>query len=78
MTRVKGKRARLVVCIRNDEYPVSLEKRKIYQVIPDPDAESHRQLRVIDESGEDYLYPVEYFVPVELPEAAEKAVIDAA
>jgi len=78
MTTVKGKRARLVVCSRNDERPVSLEKRKIYQVIPDPDAESHHQLRVIDESGEDYLYPDEYFVPMDLSEAAEKAVIDAA
>ena len=46
-----------VICIRNDNYPASLEKRKIYEVVPDTEAEEHFQIRVIDESGEDYLYP---------------------
>lgn len=67
-----------VICIRNDEYPASLETRKIYEVIPDADAEKHHQVRVIDESGEDYLYPEEYFIPIELPKAAEEAFVKAA
>jgi hypothetical protein len=46
---------KFVVCLKNKGYEVSLEPRKIYQVLPDPDAARHRQLRVIDESGDDYL-----------------------
>ena len=65
----------LVICVKNDDYPASLEKRKIYEAIPDPDAEKHKQMRVIDESGEDYLYPEEYFIPVTLPKNVEEAVI---
>ena len=61
-----------VVCIKNEGYSASLELRKIYQVIPDARAAEHRLIRVIDESGEDYLYPVDYFVPIELPQAVEK------
>lgn len=61
---------RFVICIQNDEYPASLELRKIYRVLEDPSATEHRQVRVIDESGEDYLYPAEYFVPIALPEEA--------
>lgn len=60
-----------VVCIKNEDYPASLEVRKIYQVMPDPHAAEHQFMRVIDESGEDYLYPAAYFVPIELPHAAE-------
>ncbi len=60
-----------VVCISNQDYPASLEVRKIYQVIPDANATKHQMIRVIDESGEDYLYPSSYFVPIELPKAAE-------
>ena len=69
---------RFVICIRNDDCPASLEKRKIYEALPDADAEKHHQVRVIDESGEDYLYPEEYFVPVKLPKAAEQALVNAA
>ena len=58
---------RLVVCLKNKGYEVSLEPRKIYQALPDSDAAKHRQLRVIDESGEDYLYPASLFTPIELP-----------
>jgi hypothetical protein len=54
---------RLVLCLRNKGYEVSLERRKIYQVLPDRDAATHGQLRVIDESGEDYLYPAAFFAP---------------
>jgi hypothetical protein len=63
-----------VICIKNKDFPAALELRKLYRVLPDPAATQLRQLRVIDESGEDYLYPQEYFVPIQLPQAAEKAV----
>ena len=63
-----------VICIDNREYPASLERRKLYEVVPDADAESFGQLRVKDESGEDYLYPKELFVTVDLPSSTEKAV----
>jgi len=68
----------LVICVKNEDYPASLEKRKIYEAIPDPVAEKHGQVRVIDESGEDYLFPQEYFIPVSLPKNIEEAVIKAA
>ncbi|MCP5103469.1 MAG: hypothetical protein GY950_08830 [bacterium] len=58
-----------VVCIRNEKYPASLELRKIYENVPDTDAEGHGLIRVIDESGEDYLYPDNFFMPIEIPEA---------
>ncbi len=56
-----------VVCLKNKGYEVSLERRKIYQALPDPEAAKQRQVRVIDESGEDYLYPQSFFAPIELP-----------
>ena len=65
--------SQFVVCIKNDNYPASLELRKIYKVVADARAAEHGQIRVIDESGEDYLYPTSYFVPIELPEAVEIA-----
>jgi len=68
----------LVICVKNEDYPASLEKRKIYETIEDSAAEKHGQIRVIDESGEDYLYPQEYFVPVSLPKNILDAVIKAA
>ncbi len=68
---------RFVVCVKNKGYEVSLETRKIYQVLPDADAAKHRQLRVIDESGEDYLYPEIYFAPIELPQPVRRAVLAA-
>jgi hypothetical protein len=67
-----------VVCIRNDGYSASLEKRKIYVALRDPAAEKHGQLRVIDETGEDYLYPKIFFRSIALPEALKKAVLAAA
>jgi hypothetical protein len=66
-----------VVCIKNKGYEVSLETRKIYQVLRDPDAAKHKQLRVIDESGEDYLYPESYFTPIDLPQPVRRAVLAA-
>ena len=67
-----------VICIKNDDYQASLEVRKLYQVVPDSDAEKLDQIRIIDESGEDYLYPQEYFISVTLSDATEQAIIKAA
>jgi hypothetical protein len=71
------KAKQFAVCLRNDGYDVSLERRKIYQVLPDPEAAKHRQIRVIDESGEDYLYPQNFFAPIELPQPIRRAVLAA-
>jgi hypothetical protein len=57
-----------VVCVNNAGYEVSLEPRKLYQLLPDPEAAKHHQVRIIDESGDDYLYPEVLFVVVPLPE----------
>jgi hypothetical protein len=59
-----------VLCLNNDKYPASLEVRKIYQHIPDLQAESHGRIRVIDESGEDYLYPSDLFISIKVPQEA--------
>ena len=67
-----------VVCVKNKDYSASLELRKLYQVVADQAASKLRQIRVIDESGEDYLYPEDYFVSIRLPQSAEKAVRRAA
>jgi hypothetical protein len=64
-----------VVCVRNEGYEAALELRKIYKTLPDTSAGRHQLLRIIDESGEDYLYPQEFFLPIELPKALEKAVL---
>ena len=69
---------RFVVCVKNKDYGASLELRKLYQVVSDEVAAKLHQIRVIDESGEDYLYPEEFFVAVQLPQSAEKAVRRAA
>lgn len=67
----------LVVCLENDGYPTSLETRKIYVSIPDRAAEKHGLLRVIDESGENYLYPKTFFRPIALSQTLKKAVLAA-
>lgn len=61
-----------VVCIDNTGYPASLERHKIYRVLQDEEAAADGDLRVIDESGEDYLYSADRFVPIQLPSAVEK------
>lgn len=71
----KEQTIKFAVCINNDEYPASLELHKIYRVLPDEDAESDGDLRVVDESGEDYLYPAQRFILVELPQAVEKSLL---
>jgi hypothetical protein len=63
-----------VICIKNEDCE-DLELRKIYQVLPDEAAAEDNYLRVIDESGEDYLYPADYFVEIQLPKTVEKAVL---
>jgi hypothetical protein len=63
------------VCVRNTGNEESLELRKLYAVISDPDAEIDGMIRVIDESGEDYLFPATFFVLVPLPSAVEEAVL---
>jgi hypothetical protein len=78
MRNPKLSSARLVVCVENVGYEVSLEKRKIYISLHDPMATKHSQVRVIDESGEDYLYPKTLFLPIRLPEPLRKAVLAAA
>jgi hypothetical protein len=69
---------RLVICIDNSGYEVSLERREIYVCIPDARAEKLGQLRVIDESGKDYLYSKESFVTAELSQPVRRAVLQAA
>jgi len=58
------------ICIDNSEYPTALELHKIYRVIPDQEAQVDGDLRIIDESGEDYLFPADYFLSINLPQAA--------
>lgn len=77
--RGKSKTAvRFAACVNNSEYPASLELHKIYRVLPDEDAAADGDLRVVDESGEDYLYPADYFVIVELPQEVRESLTRAA
>jgi len=68
---------RFAVCIDNFQYAASPELRKIYRVLPDDDAAREGDNRVLDESGDDYLYPEEWFVPVNLPRAVEMSFLPA-
>jgi hypothetical protein len=68
----------LVVCVDNEGYPASLEKRKIYVALADRSAEKHGLVRIVDESGDDYLYPRSFFRAVDLPQSVRKAVLAAA
>jgi hypothetical protein len=74
----KSQSKQLVVCIKNEGYPASLEKRKIYVALRDPLAEGHRLMRIVDESGDDYLYPKAFFRSIALPQSIKKAVLAAA
>ena len=67
---------RFVVCVRNEDCE-DLELRKIYRVLPDEAAAEDNYLRIVDESGEDYLYPADYFLPIELSKDLEKALLAA-
>jgi hypothetical protein len=57
---------KFLLCVDNEGYEASLEARKLYEMVPDKEAEQHNQVRIIDESGEDYLYPSRFFAPVTL------------
>ncbi len=72
MMQQKKPSVRFVLCVKNKNHPASLELRKVYKSIPDRAASAHRLVRVIDESGEDYLYPEDYFVPLKLPSAVKR------
>jgi len=71
---MKSMKNEFVICVKNDDYPASLELRKLYPVLPDAAAKARNLARIIDESGEDYLYPAKYFVAVSLEEPARRAV----
>ena len=66
-----------MICVDNRGYETSLEIRKIYEVLADREAERHHQIRVIDESGEDYLYPADWFVSLEVPKAVQESLLRA-
>jgi hypothetical protein len=74
---MKASGKQFVVCLKNKGYEVSLERRKIYQVLPDLRAAKHGLIRVLDESGEDYLYPQDFFAPIDLPQPVRRAVLAA-
>jgi hypothetical protein len=69
------KRREFAICLRNKGYEVSLELRKVYEVVPDEDAAKHKQLRVIDESGDDFLYPATCFAVIDLPQTLRRALL---
>ncbi len=71
------KELQFVICLKNEDYSASLEVRKIYQTLPDPVAAARHFVRVIDESGEDYLYPEAYFLSIQLPQPTEEALLQA-
>ena len=68
---------KFVVCINNGGYPASLELHKIYRVVPDDDAAADGDIRVVDESGEDYLYPASRFLPIDVPRPVEESLLRA-
>ena len=77
-TSIRPAKHRFVVCVRNDGYEASLEQNKIYTALPDEQAERDGDLRVIDESGEDYLFAADRFVAIEVPAAVRASILKAA
>jgi hypothetical protein len=75
MPETKRTDAEFAVCLRNDGYAASLEVHKIYRILQDPEADKDGDLRIVDESGEDYLYPKDWFVLIEVPEAVEASLL---
>jgi hypothetical protein len=69
-------KTRFAVCVDNSDYPASLEVHKVYRVVPDQDAERDGDLRIIDESGEDYLYPDRIFLAMDLPQEIERVLTE--
>ena len=76
-TRPDLTEARFAVCLRNEANPASLEIRKLYRVLPDPDASAAGLLRIVDETGEDYLYPAEDLLVLTPSREAEQALLKA-
>lgn len=68
---------KFAVCINNNEYPASLERHKIYCVLPDEEAAQDGDIRIIDESGEDYLYPAEWFALIDVPNEIKASLLQA-
>lgn len=71
----RGRAPAFAVCVENDGYQASLERYKIYRVIPDPASAADGDVRVVDESGEDYLYPAEWFVRIQPPAKVKAALL---
>jgi hypothetical protein len=71
----RGPAPRFVVCIENASYPASLELHKLYRVLADADAARDGDVRIVDESGEDYLYPAEWFAALELPRRVKSSLL---
>jgi hypothetical protein len=78
MKRKRSTAARFAVCINNAKYPAALELHKVYRVLPDTDAAKDGDLRIIDESGEDYLYPASWFAIVPVPPKVRKSILNVA
>lgn len=74
----KSRATHFAVCIDNRGYPASLELHKIYRVLPDGDAAAEGDIRVIDESGEDYLYSADRFVEIEPPQTVRRSLLHTA
>jgi hypothetical protein len=77
MAGKKRSARRFAVCVKNDGYEAALERNKLYVILPDKDAEEDGEVRVVDESGEDYLYPAAWFVAVEVPKAVVNSLLKA-
>lgn len=73
--KITSTERRFAVCVRNDGYEASLERNKIYAVLTDDDAERDGDLRVVDESGEDYLFAADRFVAIEVPAAVRASLL---
>jgi hypothetical protein len=71
-------KSKILLCVENKGYEASLELRKLYLNIPDKEAENHAQWRIIDKSGEDYLYPARFFAPVKLMTETRKKILETA
>ena len=67
---------KFLLCVDNQGYEASLELRKLYENVVDKEAERHKQVRIIDESGEDYLYPASYFAPVRLLTETKRKILE--
>jgi hypothetical protein len=75
MAKRRSAKPEFVVCVSNEGYPASLELHKIYKVIVDEDAMADGDIRVVDESGEDYLFPASYFAPIKVPAEIEESLL---